>query len=341
MLRKILLFSAGVLIALAGLEIALQLLPVPSATMVGYYIDPAIKTYPPHHRFTVATGWDLKNAQHHETNNFGFVDNRDFKKNPDGIAVIGDSYIEANMLLPELRIGPRLESLLEDRTVYSMGMPGTSLLDYAHRAHFARVQFGIERFVILVDTDDVRQMLCGSDNYARDCVDAQTLAIRQTKDAPDGIVKRVVRNSALAQYLFSQLRIQPVAWLKSLFKPAPANSSAPPQNHAKDPVPPATASKLVERFIEAFPKTQSRPVIVINVSHFSAATEQRNAVQMNILEEKARDAGMDVIRLAPAFDQWTSRSPLSLFVGPYDMHWNATAHQIAAQSVAAVLQKQN
>ena len=341
MLRKILLFSAGILIALAGLEITLQLLPVPTATMAGYYIDPAIKTYPPHHRFTVATGWDLKNAHHHETNNFGFVDMRDFEKNPGGIAVIGDSYVEANMLAPERRIGPQLESLLEDRTVYSMGVPGTSLLDYAHRARFAHDQFGIERLVIIVETGDVRQMLCDSGNHARDCVDARTLAIRQTSDPVDGIIKRVVRHSALAQYLFSQLRIQPVAWLESLFQPAPASSPARPHDDADDPVPPATASRLVDLFIEAFPRTNERPIIVINISHFSETTERRNAVQMDILEEKARAAGMDVIRLAPAFDQWASRSPLSLFVGPYDTHWNATAHRIAAQSVAAVIQNRH
>lgn len=339
MLRKSVLFVTGVLVTLVGLECMLQLLPVPSATMAGYYIDPAIETYPPNHRFTVATGWDLKNAHHHETNNFGFVDARNFVPDPTAIAVIGDSYVEANMLAEEHRIGPQLEALVNGGPVYSMGVPGTSLLDYAHRARFAHEQWGVQQFVIVVETGDVRQMLCGSGNHARDCVDADTLELRQVTPPQPGLLKRVMRHSAMAQYLFSQLRIQPGKWFKELVSPQARRVKPATVKAAADPVDATKASRLIDRFIASMPSTSHPPVIVINVSHFSGDIQAWNQVHMEMLADKARAAGMQVVALAPVFARWEASSPLSLAVGPYDKHWNATAHRLAAEAVAHRLGK--
>ena len=81
MLRKFFLWLAGVVGFVLLLEIFFQLLPVSTSTETGYYIDPLILSYPPYHHWTTSTGWDLRNVQRLESNNLGYVANRDFERN--------------------------------------------------------------------------------------------------------------------------------------------------------------------------------------------------------------------------------------------------------------------
>ena len=53
----------GVGAALLMLELLFRLLPVSTSTETAYNTDPLILNYPPYHRWTAATGWDLRNAQ--------------------------------------------------------------------------------------------------------------------------------------------------------------------------------------------------------------------------------------------------------------------------------------
>ena len=58
----------GALAALLVIEVLLRLLPVSSATMLGYYADPEILVYPPHHDWQMSTGWDMRNPQRLRSN---------------------------------------------------------------------------------------------------------------------------------------------------------------------------------------------------------------------------------------------------------------------------------
>ncbi len=341
MIRKTALFLLGALLLAILLEGALRLLPVSSATLVGHYIDPAIKTYPAHHRFTVATGWDLKNAQRHLTNNLGFVDTRDFTPDPQAIAVIGDSFVEANMLPPAQRIGPQLEALLHGPAVYSMGVPGTSLIDYAHRARFAHDKLGIDRLVFVVETGDVRQMLCGSGNHDRDCIDKKTGRVKSIEAQPPGRLKQIARHSALAQYLFSQLRLDPSRWMRKARRRLSTDEATASDNHQQkvDPVSREQANTLVDYFLSTLPTTARPPVLLINTEEAAAGSAEAawHARDMDLLASKASQAGWIVVHLDAPFADWRERTGLSTSIGPYDGHWNTQGHRIAAQAVADAL----
>src|SRR5690606_2827994 len=99
----------GVLVFALFCEAALRLLPVSTSTETGYHVDDMILTYPAHHEWRVATGWDLRNAQRLRSNNVGFAAHRDFAHDPEAIALIGDSFVEASMLAPAERPGWQLE----------------------------------------------------------------------------------------------------------------------------------------------------------------------------------------------------------------------------------------
>jgi hypothetical protein len=110
-------FCLGLLGVLIAAEAALQLLPVSTATMRGYHHDADVLTYPSHHRWQTATGWDLRNAERLQSNNWGFAAARDFLPDPRAIALIGDSYVEASMLPVSDRPAAQLERLLHARPV--------------------------------------------------------------------------------------------------------------------------------------------------------------------------------------------------------------------------------
>ena len=105
-------------------EAACRLLPVSSATLSGYHVDPQILTYPPRHEWTSAFGWDLRNPQRLKSNNFGFVADHDFVRNLNAVALVGDSFVEAGMLAAEDRPAAQLEQRLgAGRPVYALGGP--------------------------------------------------------------------------------------------------------------------------------------------------------------------------------------------------------------------------
>lgn len=332
-LRPLRLLLLGVLLTLLGLEGLLRLLPVSTATLVDYHVAPTILTYPPHLDFTVATGWDLKNARHLRSNNFGFVDTRDFVPDPQAIAVIGDSFVEANMLAPDDRIGPALSRALGGTAVYSMGGPGSSLLDYAERARLAADRLAVKRFVFVLELGDVQQVLCGSGNHHGPCIDPRDGSLTPFARPSARGLKTWARHSALAQYVFSQLKFNPAALWQSL-RPALAAAPAP----SVDPMTPALIGRIVTRLLDALPATAQPPVLLIDGPrgrHSAAVTQQ--LAQMAILRTQAEAAGATVIDLAPRFEAWRAAHGLSLEVGPYDRHWNPVAHRIAAEAAAEAL----
>ena len=157
MLKPSLLLATGALVFVVLLEGLFRLLPVSTATRTGYYINQNILTYPAKHCFITSSGWDLRSAQKHCANNFGFIANRDFQYDPDAIVLVGDSFVEANMLPVHEGLAAQIESRLEDKLVFAMGGPGSSLLDYVERIQFARKNFGSKVFIIVINRTDIRE----------------------------------------------------------------------------------------------------------------------------------------------------------------------------------------
>lgn len=332
----------GFCLMLVITEIGLHLLPVSTPTQTGYHFSPTILTYPAHHVFTASTGWDLRNSRRHRSNNFGYLSEHDFVRNPTAIALIGDSYVEANMLPERDRLDMRLERLLPGRAVYALGGQGSSLLDYVERVRFASERFGIREFVIVIETGDVRQTLCGSGNIHAPCLLPNTFERVLRPQASAGWVKWVARHSALAQYLFSQLKFNPAALSANLAQAmrfgsgkGDAPERAPSVAHE---FPIQSAERIITSFINALPRAADERYTLI----FDRKLRSRRdlgTVQSDPIRDRfmvmAGQAGFQVIDLAPLFRAELLRSRLNLSMGPYDAHWNPHAHQIVAEAVAA------
>lgn len=343
--------SLGALAVLVLLELVLRLLPVSTATQTGYYLDPAILTYPAGHRFTSSAGWDLQHAQRMQANNAGFLAHRDFTPNPKAVALIGDSHIEAAALDAAQRPDAMLEAALGGaRPVYGLGSPGTSLLDYAERARFAAAQWQVQDFVLLIGPGDIRQSLCGSGQIAAPCLDKTTGVARSELQPAPGTLKRILRHSALAQYLFSQLKISlnaaPGALRKlprqvipgQLRAEAPREAASAPGRQADDALE-AGSDAVARLFFERIkPHVKGRLLLVLDRpflpslgrADFEGDTDRFIAI--------ARAQGAAVLDMAPTYAEHARHSPLLLAVPPQDQHHNALGVKLLARAVADALQ---
>lgn len=332
--------TAGALLLLVVFEGLCRVLPVSTATEVDYYIDPHILTYPKEHRFITSFGWNLERVRHQRTNNYGFLAAEDFAFDPSAVAVIGDSYADSAMLSNEDRPDRQLEKAT-GRKVFTLGGPGSNLLDYAERMRFARERFGIEDFVVLVERGDVSQVMCGSGNVHAICIEKFGEApVVRTQPEPARL-KGLLRHSAVAQYLFSQLRIKPGRLIEKLklWKRGPAGVDKP-LAHAQDS-PRALEDRRVWRlFLERVAALSPRRVVfVFDADRYAVYDGQpRNpdwARKAGL--EFAAAAGYLVVDLEPPFRDYYARTGRTLDVAPNDGHWNATAVAIITREVAAQL----
>jgi hypothetical protein len=335
-------FLLGGLFSLIVLELVFRALPVSTSTQIGYYIDPVILTYPPHHEFTTATGWDLRNAQRHRSNNYGFLTSRDFAPDPRAIALIGDSYVEASMLPEADRLGGKLAQLVPTRPIYVLGGPGSNLLDYAERVRFAAARFQVTDFVILVERGDVRQALCGSGNTHGPCLDPATLTPQIQKLPGPGAVKNVIRHSALAQYVFAQLKVDPGALLtqvnEALTRVPTAAAGAQETVVRPGDVPLQTVDFIVDTFFQNVRRHGTARIVLIFDCKRDALSSGKSASDpvRDRFMQRAAQHGAAVIDMEPHFRRFVTQAGLSLAVAPTDAHWNREANRLAAEQVATV-----
>ncbi|GAA5176140.1 hypothetical protein GCM10025771_10090 [Niveibacterium umoris] len=320
---------AGIALTALMLELLLRLLPVSTATLTGYYIDPLILTYPPHHRFTLSEGWALERALSHRANNYGFLASEDFVPDAAGVAVIGDSYVEANMLPEPERVTARLAARTPGTRWWALGGPGSNLLDYAQRAAWASRTLQARRFVFVIESGDVVQVRCGSGNIHGLCIDRASGAVVKEPQPGAGTLKCIARESALAQYLFSQVKLttEGVARIfKGADKPRPQAHTA--ESEALKAIDRAAVAAFLERF-KALAPAQAVFVIADPVD------PDVHGYGLSLLEQALEQAGYAVIKTGPLFREHAAHSRLSLRVSPQDGHWNPLASDLVAAAVAA------
>lgn len=347
-----LLGAAGVVVVLEALG---HVLPVSSATLTDYYLDDAILTYPPNHRWTVSTGWDLRNPRSLQANNLGFVADRDFLPDSRAIAVVGDSYVEAGMLDAPNRPAAQLQALLGARTpVYALGSPGTSLLDYAERVRFARTRLAVRRFVLVMEPGDVRQALCGSGNVHASCLDPHDLRPRTERLAKPSTAKRWLRHSALAQYLVGQLKLDggrlldmlriglglaPEAGRAPLAKSRP--NASPADSQGMPPRRQAVVNAVADEFLHRMSALDLQDWVLVADGRrrgSALSTDSEPMLERDAFLARMRAQGVRVIDGEESFRAHDARGGQTLSVSPSDAHLNREGVALLMGAVAQVLQ---
>jgi hypothetical protein len=354
MLRALVLGLSGALAVLLALEVVFRVLPVSTATLSGYHVDPNVLGYPPGHTWRMATGWDLRNPQTLRANSLGFASPQEFKPAPNAVALIGDSFVEASMLDEADRPAPQLQRALGGAVpVFGMGGPGSALLDYAERIRFASKRLGVRRFVVFMEAGDVRQSLCGSGNVHAACLDRTALVPRLQHQPAPSAAKRLIRHSALAQYVFSQLKVDAGRlWRQALASSAPpiaphdAPVNAPSATASPPPAPvrEAMVKAVVDRFFERIaPHAVDRLVFVVDGRRSKAALAAPREAAGEVLRERdrfielARARGATIVDAEDLYRTHWVTSSRSLEVGPYDAHLNRLGIDLLMRAAAKAL----
>lgn len=348
--RALLGTTAGVLAFLLIGEALCRVLPVSSVTRADYYIDPHILTYAPNLPWRYSTGWDLRHPQHLRTNGHGFVSAHAFVRDPRAVVLVGDSYVEAASLDAASRPEAQIERALGgQRPVYAMGAAGTALLDYAERIRYAHQHFGSRDFIVLMERNDVRQALCGSGNVHSQCLDAATLTPRTETVAPASALKRLLRGSALAQYLASQLKIVPARlWQQAFDQHGPMAhgvaslkraTAAPTARTELTAQTRAEISAVSQAFFERIQQHVSGTLVIVVDADRPALQHGRpvDDPARRYFITLARAAGATVIDTEPLYRAHFHRSALSLDVGPDDGHLNPLGVALVADEIARAL----
>src|SRR6478672_8094094 len=233
LLLNLLLSLASIVFCLAAAEIALRFLPVSTGlrSLPVTAADPVLH-FSPDRPFVNSLGWNMHNVVRGRVNNAG-VDNQDYTRDgPPLIAVVGDSFIEAQMVAYPRTLQGRLAAALKDRfRVYSFAGSGAPLSQYLIWAGFAVEEYGARGVVINVVGNDFDESLAayrlgpGFWQYAPDANGVLQLRLNPHET---GTLVSLARRSALARYLIINLGIQnrifSTRWLGEMIFGKPANA---------------------------------------------------------------------------------------------------------------------
>jgi hypothetical protein len=352
---NLLLSLASIVFCLLAAEVVLHFLPVSTGlrSVPVTATDPVLH-FTPNRPFVNSLGPTMHNVVHGRVNNAGFVNDQDYVR--DGlplIAVIGDSFIEAQMVPYAETLQGRLAAALKDKfRVYSFAGSGAPLSQYLIWAGYAVKEYGARAVVINVVGNDFDESLAadrlgpGFWQYAPDANGVLQLKLNPHEA---GTLISLARHSALARYLIINLGIQnrifSIRWLGELIFGKPANAqpryagntdTSTDENRVRDSL------AVIDAVLRDVPERVGLPPqqVLFTLDGFrsaDAAAAGRGTyfdLMRRAFIEKAGAKGYEVIDLDTLFIPRHARTGES-FEFYDDNHWNAAGHEVAFEAVMA------
>jgi len=353
LLLNLLLSLASIFVCLLAAEIAFRFLPVSTGLRsMPVNAEKPVLHFTPDRPFVNSLGWNLHNVVHGRVNNAGFVNDQDYvREGPPLIAVVGDSFIEAQMVPYAESLQGRLAAALRDRfRVYSFAGSGAPLSQYLIWAGYAVREYGARAVVINVVGNDFDESLSayrigpGFWQYAPDANGVLQLRLNPHQA---GALISLARHSALARYLIINLGIQnklfAIRWLGELIFGKPANAApryAGNTDASVDEKRVRDSLAAIEAFFRDVPQRVGLPAdrVLFTLDGFRSAEAARDGtgtyfdLMRRAFLEKAAAKGYEAIDLDTRFIPRHARTGES-FEFYDDNHWNAAGHEVAAQAV--------
>jgi hypothetical protein len=353
LLLNLLLSLASIVVCLLAAEIVLRFLPVSTGlrSMPVTAADPVLH-FTPNRPFVNSLAWTMHNVVHGRVNNAGFVNDQDYGRDgPPLIAVIGDSFIEAQMVRYAESLQGRLASALASEfRVYSFAGSGAPLSQYLIWAGFAVKEYGARAVVINVVGNDFDESLSayrlgpGFWQYAPGAGGALALALTPHRA---GTLISLARHSALARYVIINLGIQNrlfgIRWLGEMIFGKPANAQpryAGNTDASVDAKRVRDSLAAIDAFFRDLPDRVGLPPdrVLFTLDGFRSeeAAREGQGTYFDLMRrafiEKATAKGYEVIDLDTRFIPRHARTGES-FEFTDDNHWNAAGHEVAFEAV--------
>jgi hypothetical protein len=333
-------FIAGILIAAVFAEAALHLFPVST----GYDFGAVDSEDPIAHggryfHYTYSRDWNFHLENSGTLNNRGFRASYDYFPDPRALAVIGNSYIQADAIDPRDTMTERL-GILIGRPAFAVGMDGASLADYLPAARWASDTFGARSLLVLLTTGDLSHSCMAKPGKHSLELDNGTIALSLSpRDAPSRF-KRWLNRSKLFRYTFDNLRAGATwtkGWRRNDDSPGDPNADTSTVGCGDSAFESAATQFLLSSFHDLETSHQARVTFVLAPGY---RREQHIAAgdirDIDGFAAQAASAGFAVVHLESAFVD-ALRSGVRLDFLPIDGHWSAAANAIAARVVAPAL----
>lgn len=352
---NLLLSLASIAFCLLVAEVVLRFLPVSTGLRsVPVTAAAPVLHFTPNRPFVNSLGWTMHNVVHGRVNNAGFVNDQDYVRGgPPLIAVIGDSFIEAQMVAYPQTLQGRLAAALKDKfRVYSFAGSGAPLSQYLIWAGFAVKEYGARAVVINVVGNDFDESLGayrigpGFWQYAPDANGVLQLRLNPHEA---GALISLARHSALARYLIINLGIQnrifSIRWLGEMIFGKPANAqpryagntdSSTGEKRVRDSL------AAIDAFLRDLPERVGLPadrvLFTLDGFRYADAATAGQGTYFDLMRrafiEKAAAKGYEAVDLDTRFVPRHARTGES-FEFSDDNHWNAAGHDVAFEAVMA------
>ena len=343
-LTTLLAAAFGSALLLLVLELALRLLPIQN----GLAADDASAGWPTHHllaniHYTYSDAWDLRNEHRGVTNNLGYVAPFAYLPGSEGIAVVGNSFIEGLMNRYQDTLQGQLARQVADApAILNFGASGASLADYIGLGPIVSRRFHLHWAVILVVGGDfINGFRPPPGYYGWSASDAPPVRLR-----PDYVrtaAAKLFRSLAIVRYTRGNLKFELHHFLHTSVKGA-HHACVPGGLQAGD-------ADLLAAYADSLPAAYglppSRVILVFDADRadlyrsngMSAASgcPTRDGIALSTLAAAAAGRGMHVIEMEPIFTAYYRATGRRLDYTPFDYHWNAAAHGLAAAEVARVI----
>jgi hypothetical protein len=353
LLLSLLLSLASIAVCLAAAEIVLRFLPVSTGLRsMPVTASDAVLHFTPDWHFTNSLGWNMHNVVRGRVNNAGFVNDQDYVRDgPPLIAVVGDSFIEAQMVAyPQTLQGRLAAALAPNMRVYSFAASGAPLSQYLVWAGYAVKEYGARAVVINVVGNDFDESLSayrlgpGFWQYAPDGNGVLQLTLNPHRA---GTLISLARHSALARYVIINLGIQnrlfAIRWLGEMIFGKPANAApryAGNTDASADDKRVRDSLGAIDAFLRDIPERVGLPAdrVLFTLDGFRSAEAARDGagsyfdLMRHAFIEKAAGKGYEVIDLDTRFIPRHAQTGES-FEFSEDNHWNAAGHEVAFEAV--------
>jgi hypothetical protein len=354
LLFAVLAITLSVTACLLFAEIVLRFLPVATGMWaMPVNAENPIFRFTPDREFLFSRDWNFSLINRGRINNDGFVNDENYAENDPRplLAVVGDSYVEAAMVPNDKTFYRRQSTKLNGKgRIYSFGASGAPLSQYVIWARYAAQKYRASGLAVVVVGNDFDESLWaynkrpGLHVYVNGPDDR--LDLRRTDYRPSPL-RVLVRHSALGRYLVFHLHVVETATAIAArwgFNSA-AHAAMPPYvgNTAAEASPErvrdsqAAIDAVLGDFASIVALAPERITFLIDGARYDRdieATERSYFGQMrSYFMREAAQRGYEVIDLQSWFVA-RSRDGARLEF-PTDAHWNAIAHEVAAEGLAS------
>lgn len=272
------------------------------------------------------------------------------------IAIIGDSYIEAFQVDVSKSVTARLRQKLAGKfDVYSFGISGAALSEYLQISRYVRKYFDPDILVINVVHNDFDESLVSGKNivghlymqiHHHQIVEAPItpfVPLLQRPDAYNRLKTFLVVHSSLYRYLLFNCHLdERIKQWKNVFNHNKVNYNAN-INVEKVKAETGEIEMAIDYIIKTFKKENEHKKIIFmmdapRMDIYSNKLSESDVHWMNVLLKKiCQKYDVGFIDLTDSFNDSYLKHHKP-FNSPYDYHWNAYGHEMAAEALLTYLQ---